>query len=169
MIRASSMVLLSVASLAAVAVLRSGAGAQAPQEAQPEREKPHAKMQCPMMSGLKGIDLFVDSPAVLQAEAKDLKLTEQQLERLKEIEQSARRQARQLLTEEQRKQLLDRPEGPLSLMELSMSRMKEKRHMPDGEKSGQMCPMCMKMMQMMKMKQGEEHHPPKKEDQTQKQ
>lgn len=155
MIRASSMVLLTVGSLAAVAFLRSDLGAQPPKKPAAERAPSDMKMECPMMAGLKGIDLFADSPAVLQADAKNLKLTEQQLEQLSEIEQSARQRARELLTDEQRQQLEESPDAPLSLMELGMRRMK---HMQDGDK-GQMCPMCMKMM---RMKHDEGHHPPKK-------
>lgn len=162
MIRAGSMILLMMATLTAAVALRSGAGAQTPtKEAASERGQPdETMMQCPMMAGLKGIDLFGDSPVVLKAKAKDLKLTEQQLDRLKEIEQSARQQARELLTDEQRQQLEPSPDRPLSLMELSMSRMK---HMQDGGKPSQMCPMCMK--KMMKMKKAEGHRLPEEENQ----
>ena len=156
MVRTTSIVLLAFASLTAVAAFRSGAGAQEeiPPRAQkrgnarPERDRADMMMQCPMMSGLKGIDLFADSPTVLQAQKEDLKLTEQQIEQLQQIEQTARRQARELLTEQQREQLQDSPKGPLSMMELSVMRMPKTGKAPE-----QMCPMCMRMMRMKDQQQ----------------
>lgn len=158
MVRSSSVILLTVASLAG-AVLRAGAGAQeqdAPNarnqrqdRGQQERPQAEGQMQCPMMAGLKGVELFADSPAVLLAQAKELKLTEQQVQQLERLEESTRTQVRKLLTEEQRQQLEDAPKDRLSMMELCMHRM---QNMPSGQdgQAGPMCPMCKQMMDKMK-------------------
>ena len=155
MVRTTSIVLLMFASLAAVAAFRSGAGAQEdpPQvqerkKAQPGPDRADMMMQCPMMAGLEGIDLFADSPAVLQAQKDDLKLTEQPIEQLQQIEQTARRQARELLTEQQQEKLQNSPKAPLSMMELCMMRMPK-----TGKQPEQMCPMCMRMMRMRDQQQ----------------
>ena len=104
-------------------------------------------MQCPMMAGLHGLELYADGPAVLLARADELGLTALQKKQLEEIRESARKQAREVLTEEQRGRLKGEPEGPLSPMALSRARMAKMK-----DKEDMMCPMCMKMMQMMKEK-----------------
>lgn len=116
-----------------------------------ESEEGKSMMQCPMMAGLKGLDLFADSPEVLRSRAEGLGLSEKQVEQLEEIEESARLKAREVLTEEQQDQLKETPEGRLSMMELS--RMRAMKMKKDGD--GMMCPMCMKMMQKMKQQKGE--------------
>ncbi|MBW3542802.1 MAG: hypothetical protein KY476_21275 [Planctomycetes bacterium] len=101
------------------------------------------------MAGLKGVELFADSPAVLLARAKDLELTEQQIQQLQRLEESTRQQVRELLTEEQRRHLQDVPKDRLSMMELCMHRMQDMPAAQDGE-AGPMCPMCRRMMEKMK-------------------
>ena len=158
MIRTTSLVLLMVAPLAAVAVFRSGAGAQDEPRAEQrvggqQRDQADMMMNCPMMAGLKGINLFADSPTFLLAQAKDLKLSEQQVEQLEQIQQTARRQARELLTDQQREQL-PATAKPLSMMEICMTRMPK-----TGQPPEQMCPMCMKMMQAKKAQRPDEDEP----------
>jgi hypothetical protein len=65
------------------------------------------------------------------------------------MEAAARRRARRVLNDEQREQLKEAPKGPLSMMQLSRSGMKK-----GGPGKGMMCPMCMKMMQKMRQKEG---------------
>jgi hypothetical protein len=120
----------------------------APQRAEPaNQERPEQAdepgMRCPMMRGLRGVELHADTPAVLRARSRELDLEEEQVEKLKEIEETARQQAREALTPEQREKLEDDPEGPLSMMQLSRLRMRAmvREREPEG-----MCPMCLRMM-----------------------
>lgn len=140
MVRASGIAVLTLLVLAALVLLRPGWAQEQDRREDKQADSQPMQMQCPMMAGLKGINLFADSPAVLLAKAEELKLTDEQLEGLEQIQMSARQQARELLTRRQQEHLKDGPEGPLSLMQLSMQGMK------GGNKSEQMCPMCMKMM-----------------------
>ncbi|QDT16586.1 hypothetical protein CA12_26920 [Alienimonas californiensis] len=101
------------------------------------------KMMCPMMAGLKGVELHADSPPLLLAQADELGLSEDQRNSLREIAEAARKQAREALTAEQREELGKMPEGPLSPMQIAKQRMR------DGKETAEekpMCPMCMKMM-----------------------
>jgi hypothetical protein len=105
-------------------------------------------MQCPMMAGMRGIQMYSDGPVMLLARAKELG---------HEIEKSARAKARSLLTDEQRGQLKDLPQKRLSMMELS--RLQMKKMMATKQADG-MCPMCMKMMQQTEENSGADHHQP---------
>ena len=129
--------------------------AQAPDpkqgEAAPEKPKAKMEMMCPMMSSLKGVELYADSPVLLAAQAEELGLNEEQKKQLEEIAKSAREQARKIMTPEQRKTLEELPEGPLSMMQIAKMRMKGKK---GGGDEKMMCPMCMKMMK--KMQEAEE-------------
>lgn len=100
-------------------------------------------MQCPIMAALKSIQLHADSPAVLLGQSKSLELTAQQQEQLGEIAATARQRARDVLTDAQRQQLGKAPEGALSPMQLVKLQTKGEA----GKGKGEMCPMCMKMMQ----------------------
>ena len=129
-------------------------GLRAQERKNNERERPSVKqdqqdakmgmMMCPMMGAMKGISLHADSPALLLGRQDALKLSDEQVKKLKEIAESARRDARQVLTEDQREQLAEAPKGPLSMMEVCQLRMQEMKG--KDQESGAMCPMCMKMM-----------------------
>ena len=154
----TSMITLTVASLAG-AILFAAAAAQeqdAPnarnqRQDRGQRERPQAEvqMQCPMIAGLKGVELFADSPPVLLAQAEKLELTDDQVQQLERIEESTRQQVRRLLSEEQRQQLQEAPKDRLSMMELCMLRMQDMPAAQDGQ-AGPMCPMCKQMMDKMK-------------------
>lgn len=116
---------------------------RAQEDDQPDANR-ESKMQCPMMTGLKDIQLFADGPAVLLSKAGELNLSEDQKQRLQEIQESARDQAREVLNGQQREKLQNVPEERLSLMQISMRHMKER--MQDQQQEGRMCPMCMRMM-----------------------
>ena len=106
-------------------------------------------MECPMMTGLKGISLTADSPPLLMARASELKLTDEQQQKLRAITQEARSKAAEVLTEDQRSMLGKSSGKAMSMMEIAMMRAKK---MDDSE-SGMMCPMCKKKMEgMMKGK-----------------
>lgn len=107
-------------------------------------------MKCPMMTALKGLEFHADNPALLVSSAGQMKLTDGQLSRLQKLIEDSRAAAREVLTDDQRQQLDEAPEGPMSIMQLSMHRMKH--HQTDGT-DGQMCPMCREMMMKMKNKQ----------------
>ncbi|MAX40123.1 hypothetical protein [Gimesia sp.] len=122
--------------------------AQNPQQADDAagKSKPKMEMSCPMMMGLKGVALYADSPTLLMARAEELELNEAQKKQLEEIARSARKQAREILTAEQRDALKKLPEGRMSMMQIAKMQMKERK---SGEDSRMMCPMCRKMMQEM--------------------
>lgn len=84
-----------------------------------------------------------DSPELVLARDKDLELTEQQRTQLEKILETARNKTREMLTDQQREQLEQAPEGPLSMMQIAMLLKKDQAN---EEESGPMCPMCMKMM-----------------------
>jgi hypothetical protein len=123
-------------------------GAQKEEKA-PPREGAGPMMQCPMMAGLHDLHLYADSPSVLLLKGAKLKLTEKQKAQLEKIDAAARRRARRVLNDEQREQLKEAPKGPLSMMQLSRAGMKK-----GMAGKGMMCPMCMKMMQKMREKEG---------------
>jgi hypothetical protein len=62
-------------------------------------------MTCPIMAGLAAVRTHADGPAALLGRADDLGLTADRQKKLKEIEGSARQQARQALTDKQREQV----------------------------------------------------------------
>ena len=111
------------------------------------KEKAGPMMMCPMMAGLAAVCMYADSPAALLGRADDLGLTADQQKKLKEIEESARQQARKVLTDKQREQVGKTSDAPLSMMELARMGMK-------GKAMEGCCPMCMKMMQMGEPKDG---------------
>lgn len=109
-----------------------------------ERSRPGGQMtMCPMMAGLKGVELHADSPALLTARADELNLTDEQARELRQIAERAREQAREVLNEEQREELAEAPEGPLSPMQIARMRIKART---GDQEQGQMCPMCLRMM-----------------------
>lgn len=122
-------------------------------------EKEEAGMSCPMMAAMKGIKLRPHSPQLLIAKADELNLTDAQQRELSEIAKSASDRARDVLTAEQREELGQPAEQPMSVMEIAKTRMKDKMI---GEGRQQMCPMCMKMMQKTMSRddiEGHEGHP----------
>lgn len=133
-------VLACVIPLAAVALAQASQNADEPAE----KAKTPDMMQCPMMACMKGMEMYADSPAVLLSQAEELELSDEQKEQLEEIEQSARQQARAVLTAEQQEQVSESPKGLLSMKDLCMMRMKNMTGR--GGQKHMMCPMCMKMM-----------------------
>lgn len=122
---------------------RERAGKAASQERPP-------MMQCPMMAGLKDIEMFADSPALLLARAEELNLSDAQRLELEQIEQAARQEAREVFNARQQEKLKDAPDERLPVMELSRMRMKDMKG--EGKMEG-MCPMCMRMMRERMQKQ----------------
>jgi hypothetical protein len=148
--------------------------AEGPSRNADKSAKPKMQCQCPMMASMKGMQTFADSPGVLLSQAKDLGLTDKQKKRIEEILQSARKQARAVLTADQQAKLKDSPQGPLSMMDLCMMRMK--KMMGQKKQQGMMCPCCLKMMQKKLQSKGKEHgkkhkgkHRKKKEKHSEKQ
>lgn len=128
-----------------------------------ERSDKKMPMECPMMTGLKGIKLTADSPPLLMARAEELKLTDEQLQKLKAIAQNAQRQATDVLTTDQRSMLGDSSGKAMTMMEIAMMRSQK---VGDGE-SDMMCPMCKQKMEGMKKtmmkKMKESNHPADKQ------
>ncbi len=67
--------------------------------------------------------LFLDSPAVIQAQAADLSLTPDQIKKLADIENEARQKATSLLNEEQLKKLGNIPEKPVAVSDYCLAGM----------------------------------------------
>jgi hypothetical protein len=129
--------------------LQSMTFAQESTQATNDRDnKSESKPMCPMMVGLQGIKLTADSPPLLMARADELKLTEEQKQELKSIAEEAQRKATKLLTADQKSMIGKSPGKAMSMMEIAMMRSKGMK----GEKSGDMCPMCMEKMEGMKKK-----------------
>lgn len=92
--------------------------------------------------------MYPDSPSSLLAMKDSLKLSNEQVKRLKEIEESANAEARKILTEEQGKNFNAlagewKPQSMMQGMQTMMPEMQKKM-------GGQMpcpCPMCQQMMQ----------------------
>lgn len=116
---------------------------------QPATEKAEGGMMCPMMAGLSKLRMFPDSPAALLNRADDLGLDAKQKKQLEEIEESARQQARKVLTDKQREELGKAPLAPLSMMEMARMGMK-------GKKMEGCCPMCAEMMKKAQLGKAEE-------------
>lgn len=136
--------------LALLAVSRPSP-AQAQVDSKASSQDGKMSMECPMMTGLKGIKLTADSPPLLMARAEELKLTDEQQQKLKAIAQEAQRQATEVLTADQRSMIGESSGKPMSMMEIAMMRSKK---MDDGE-SGKMCPMCKQKMEGMMKKMQE--------------
>lgn len=140
---------LTTAALSFVTLAGLGLYANAQDQAQDAK-----MMQCPIMDALKSLQLPADAPPVLLAQEESLQLTAEQKQRLQEIAETARRNAREVLNEEQREQLEKAPSGPLSPMQLAHTLKKGQRGQAGGEQGKPMCPMCKKMMEQMKGQQG---------------
>lgn len=119
---------------------------KAAQTTQHNQKEDSSQPMCPMMAGLKGIKLAPTSPPLLMARAEELKLTDQQQQELKSIAKEAQRKATEVLNAEQQSALGESPDTALSMNEVAMMRSEK---MQDG-KSGNMCPMCRKMMEKKK-------------------
>ncbi|WP_164104484.1 hypothetical protein [Candidatus Laterigemmans baculatus] len=145
--------LLTTAALGFVAL--AALSLQANAQNQPQKEK--MMMQCPMMDALKSLQLPADAPPVLLAQDEQLQLTADQKERLREIAETARQQAREVLDEDQREQLEKAPSGPLSPMQLAHTLMKGQMGKRGDGQGKQMCPMCKKMMDQMQGHQEGKH------------
>jgi hypothetical protein len=76
------------------------------------------RMQLLMRTGV-----FVDSPGALQVQKDKLGLSEEQSQKLGEIEKEARQKALTLLTPEQRTKLGDIPDKPVVMMEMCQEMM----------------------------------------------
>lgn len=126
--------------------LTSGGTAQ--EEAERKTGAQEGQMACSMMACVSDLGLFADSPAVLLARAEELALGENQIIRLKEIQDEAREQAHNLLTAKQRAKV---GTGKTSFMKLCRTRMQKKMA---GPKAEMMCPKCMKMMKARDQKPG---------------
>ncbi|QDT02959.1 hypothetical protein K227x_13380 [Rubripirellula lacrimiformis] len=139
------------------------AGAQENSKASGENGK-KMSMECPMITGLKGIKLTADSPPLLMARAEELNLTDEQQQQLKAIAQQAQRQATEVLTADQRSMLGETPGKAMPMMEIAMM-----RSMKMGEaESDMMCPMCKKKMEgMMKGKMMKNMKEPSRSSDTQ--
>ena len=126
-------------------------------------------MNCPMMAGLQGVELHSDSPVLLLAQADELQLSEEQQRQLRQLVETNRRQAQAILNAQQREQLADAPEGPLTPMQIAMMRMKGNAAGQTEQQEGQMCPMCMKMMRQKHQQDAGQHktNHPKKDRATQ--
>ena len=83
--------------------------------------------------------LFLDSPAIILAQAESLGLSEEQKQKLSDIENEARQKARSVLTAEQTKSMGEIPDEPVAIMEMCQ----------------QMCAEMAPMMRMMMGGQGD--------------
>ena len=67
--------------------------------------------------------LFLDSPAVIRAQAESLNLSPDQIQKLTDIENEARQKAKSLLNEEQLKKLGNPPEKPVVMSDACLAGM----------------------------------------------
>ncbi|MGC8604218.1 MAG: hypothetical protein ACP5VS_11070 [Desulfomonilaceae bacterium] len=111
--------------------------------------------------------VFMDSPAVISGQAGSLGLSNEQKQKLLDIEKEARHKARSVLTEEQTKKMGEIPDKPMAMMEMcqqmcgKMMPMMQKMMGGGGPQGGQMmCPMMQMMMGGQNAPQGLE---PKKD------
>lgn len=116
---------------------------------QPATETAEGAMMCPMIVGLSKLRMFPDSPAAILNRADDLGLDAKQKKQLEEIEESARQQARKVLTDKQCEKLGKAPLAPLSMMETARMGMK-------GKKIECCCPMCAETMKKVHSGKAEE-------------
>lgn len=111
--------------------------------------------------------VFLDSPSAIIAQAESLGLSDEQLEKLRDIENQARQKAKTVLTEEQIKKMGEVPDKPMPMMEMcetmytkvmpSMEKMTEA-----GSQGGPM--MMWPMMRMMMGGQATTQGPGTKQD-----
>ncbi|MDR3603228.1 MAG: hypothetical protein P4L38_01245 [Syntrophaceae bacterium] len=111
--------------------------------------------------------VFMDSPAAISGQAEALGLSDDQKQKLLDIEKEARQKARSVLTEEQTKKMGDITDKPMAMMEMcqqmcgKMMPMMQKMMGGGGPQGGQnMCPMMQMMMGGQNAPQGLE---PKKD------
>jgi YHS domain-containing protein len=78
--------------------------------------------------------IFIDSPCAIYGQAEALKLSEEQKEKLIEIENEARKKAMDVLTDEQKKKMGDIPNKPMAMAQMCQ------------QMCGKMTPMMQKMM-----------------------
>ena len=79
--------------------------------------------------------LFLDSPAMILAQAESLELSKEQKQKLFDIEDEARQKARSVLTDEQTTSMGEIPDKPAAIMEMCQQ-------------------MCAEMAPMMRMMMG---------------
>lgn len=72
---------------------------------------------------LMGTPLFLDSPAVIRAQAASLNLSPDQIQKLTDIENEARQKAKSLLDQEQLKKLGSTPEKPVVMSDACLAGM----------------------------------------------
>jgi len=91
--------------------------------------------------------LYMDEPAVLLGMAKDLGLSDEQKDKLTDIQKEARGKAKAVLTEQQQKKVGTVSEKPMAMMEC-MKQMHEKMKpvMAKMKMEGKMMPMACPMM-----------------------
>lgn len=143
-VRLSALLVVGAGTMAyALFATAQGQEAERQADGKAESQERQPMMQCPMMAGLKNIEMFPNSPALLLARAEELNLSDEQRQELEEIEQAARQKAHQVLDAEQQEKFKDAPDERQSMMELSQMQMKGMGG--EGKMEG-MCPMCMKMM-----------------------
>ena len=85
--------------LIAVAGVGIRAVAQNPASQNAEEGQREQMMQCPMMQAMQSLKLPADAPSVLLAQEERLELSEQQKQRLRQIAETARQQARETLND----------------------------------------------------------------------
>lgn len=119
-------------------------------------------MRCRMMMSM---EVKADDPAALLALKDQLKLTDEQADRLKAIVAQAREQADKVLTDEQKKQLEPMAKTPDTMMEMHRQMMQKMQQAKGSAKPGMMqMPMCPMMEMMHQMEkgtpagQGHQHH-----------
>lgn len=100
--------------------------------------------------------VFLDSPSAIRGQAESLGLSDEQKQKLLDIENEARKKAKAVLTEEQIKKMGEIPGKPMAMMEMcrqmSAKMMPMMQKMRGGGSPGRqpmmICPMC-PMMKMM--------------------
>jgi hypothetical protein len=103
------------------------------------------KMRCRMMMNM---EVTSHDPAALLALKDQIKLTEEQTDRLQAILTQARQQAGQVLTHEQTAQLQPLEKLPKTMAQMHHQMMEKMGHAKGGMKMQMMCPM-MEMMEHM--------------------
>lgn len=99
--------------------------------------------------------VFLDSPAAIRGQGESLGLSDEQKQKLLDIEKEARQKAKTVLTEEQIKKMGEVPDKPMAMMEMcqqmSTKMMPMMQKMMGGGPQGgpMMCPMCPMMRMMM--------------------
>ena len=98
--------------------------------------------------------VFLDSPAAIRGQAEALGLSDEQKQKLLDIENEARQKAKTVLTEEQVRKLGEVPEKPMAMMEMCQQMSSKMMPMMQKMMGSQgspmmMCPMCPMMRMMM--------------------